>query len=94
MGSLYGTASAGYSVFGSGTVYKLNTNGIGYAVLRSFFGTGGDGQTPYAGLVQDSDGTLFGTTYSGGSSKKGTVFKLATKRGQSLRLVELYRHGR
>jgi uncharacterized repeat protein (TIGR03803 family) len=77
-GFLYGTASAGYSVFGSGTVYKLNTNGIGYAVLRSFFGTGGDGQTPYAGLVQDSDGTLFGTTYSGGSSKKGTVFKLAT----------------
>ena len=33
-------------------------------------------QAPYAGLVKDSAGNLFGTTYQGGSTGYGTIFEL------------------
>jgi uncharacterized protein (TIGR03437 family) len=35
-----------------------------------------DGVSPYAGLVQGSDGNLYGTTFSGGAYGAGTVFRL------------------
>jgi uncharacterized repeat protein (TIGR03803 family) len=44
-------------------------------VLKNFIGS--DGQSPRAGLVL-SGGTLYGTTYCGGSSGLGTVFKVNT----------------
>lgn len=44
-------------------------------VLHSFAG-GNDGQQPYAGLVQATDGVLYGTTYLGGSNNVGIVFKV------------------
>jgi uncharacterized repeat protein (TIGR03803 family) len=51
--------------------------------LYSFGGTAGDGFGPYAGLTQDADGALYGTTFQGGSNSSyklaggcGTVFKL------------------
>jgi len=37
-----------------------------------------DGQSPLAGLVQASDGNLYGTTCCGGKSSKGTVFRITT----------------
>src|SRR5208337_4721117 len=37
---------------------------------------GGDGSQPRAGLVLDAQGNLYGTTYVGGASGDGTVFKL------------------
>src|SRR5271157_5095466 len=40
-------------------------------------GLGGDGVQPSAGLVRDAQGNLYGTTYLGGASDNGTVFKLA-----------------
>src|SRR5947209_2396713 len=43
-------------------------------VLHSFSG-GGDGQQPYAGLVQGTDGALYGTTFQGGTNNAGLVFK-------------------
>jgi uncharacterized repeat protein (TIGR03803 family) len=47
-----------------------------YKVLHRFTG-GADGGRPYAGLIRDAGGDLYGTTYSGGGSKYGTVFKVA-----------------
>ena len=47
---------------GYGTVFKLDTTGK-ETVLYSFSGTGGDGADPDAGLVQDTQGNLYGTTY-------------------------------
>lgn len=76
-GNLYGTTQVGGFV-GSGTVFKLDTNGI-ESVLYSFSG-GDDGGYPLAGLVLDAAGNLYGTTESGGSSGQGTVFKV-TKAG-------------
>jgi uncharacterized repeat protein (TIGR03803 family) len=43
-----------------------------FTVLSNF--TGSSGAYPYGGLMQDSAGTLYGTTYSGGSSSAGTTF--------------------
>ncbi len=71
-GALYGTASQGGSS-GLGTVFKLNPDGSGFTVLHHFAST--TGGTPHAGLIQGSDGALYGTAYSGGSGR-GTVFKL------------------
>jgi uncharacterized repeat protein (TIGR03803 family) len=47
--------------------------------LYSFDGT--DGSEPLAGLVQATNGTFYGTTYSGGANKDGTVFSFAIGMG-------------
>jgi uncharacterized repeat protein (TIGR03803 family) len=73
-GNLYGTTQAG-GASGYGTVFMLDKTGT-ETVLYSFTGTGGDGAYPYAGLVRDSRGNLYGTTYAGGTSDSGTVFVL------------------
>jgi uncharacterized repeat protein (TIGR03803 family) len=44
-------------------------------VLYSFTG-GSDGINPFAGLIFDKEGALYGTTVNGGSGNVGTVFKL------------------
>jgi uncharacterized repeat protein (TIGR03803 family) len=73
-GNLYGTSRSG-GAFGLGSVFKLTTRGK-ETVLHSFTG-GPDGATPFAGLILDSAGNLYGTTYDGGSSaSRGIVFKL------------------
>jgi uncharacterized repeat protein (TIGR03803 family) len=46
-------------------------------VLHSFAGGPSDGAFPFAGLIADRDGNLYGTTASGGASNFGVVFKLA-----------------
>ena len=76
-GNLYGTTAFGGAT-GSGTVFKLDTAGT-LTVLHTFTG-GADGYNPYAGLIQDSAGNLYGTTTYGGSASKtsgyGVVFKI------------------
>jgi uncharacterized repeat protein (TIGR03803 family) len=71
-GNLYGTTSAG-GAYGFGTVFMLDKTGK-ETVLYSFTETGGDGLNPYAGLVRDAKGNLYGTTFGGGTSGDGTVF--------------------
>src|ERR1700691_1467618 len=72
-GNLYGTTNAGGAA-GAGVVYKLAPNGS-LTVLHSFAG-GTDGANPEAGVVIDSSGNLYGTTYAGGLSNVGVVYKL------------------
>jgi uncharacterized repeat protein (TIGR03803 family) len=79
LGNLYGATSAG-GVSGFGTVYKLSNSGK-ETVLYSFTG-GADGSVPYAGLVMDRSGKLYGTTPFGGSSDGGTVFEVNPETGQ------------
>ncbi len=72
-GNLYGTGSGG-GASGAGVVFKLDRRG-NETVLYSFTG-GADGGYPYAGVVQDFFGNLYGTTCCGGASFAGVVFKL------------------
>src|SRR6478736_4280995 len=88
-GVLYGTTVTGGSE-NAGAVFKLNKDGSAYAVLRSFAVTNGQG--PYGGLVEGSDGALYGSTYLGGASKLGTVFKLK-KDGSDLTVLHSFMGG-
>jgi len=73
-GNLYGT-TAGGGTGDSGTVFKVDASGQ-YSVLHSFSSLNSDGFFPYAPLVLDGNGNLYGTTWLGGTSDGGTVFKL------------------
>ena len=73
-GNLYGTTYAG-GASGAGVVYKLDPSGQ-ETVLYSFTG-GNDGANPYSGVVLDSTGNLYGTTYNGGALKAGVVYKVS-----------------
>jgi uncharacterized repeat protein (TIGR03803 family) len=77
-GNLYGTTvfggGTGCSGDGCGTVFKVTKKGE-EAVLYSFTG-GADGANPYAGLIMDAKGNLYGNTNAGGGSGKGVVFEL------------------
>jgi len=77
-GNLYGTTLYG-GVYGDGTVFELRPNENGSwteRVLHSFNTNGKDGYYPYAGLILDAAGNLYGTTYAGGADDYGTVFEL------------------
>jgi uncharacterized repeat protein (TIGR03803 family) len=75
---LYGTTSEG-GAFDEGTVFRVRTNGASYTILRNFAGlAGGDGASPYCRLARDGSGILYGTTYGGGATDYGTVFRLAS----------------
>lgn len=91
-GRLYGTTSVG-GAHGGGTVFELVPNATGTAwtetVLYSFCAEGGssctDGRSPQAGVLIDSAGRLYGTTFDGGAQAApktnfftfaGTVFEL------------------
>lgn len=77
-GSFYGTTSdwPDYSQFGYGTVFRIDTGGSLTTIYR--FTGGSNGAHPSAGLVEGSDGNLYGTTYSGGQYGRGTVFRIDT----------------
>ncbi len=75
-GDLYGTTPFG-GASGAGTVFRITLGGT-LTTLYSFCSQSGcaDGYEPIAGLVQAANGELYGTTYFGGASGAGTVFKI------------------
>lgn len=74
-GYFYGTASSG-GASGEGVIYRVSAAGD-YSVLYSFTG-GVDGGSPRASLIVGKDGNLYGSTYLGGSSGFGTLFRVTT----------------
>jgi uncharacterized repeat protein (TIGR03803 family) len=74
-GNLYGT-TAGGGTYGWGAVFKIAPDGT-ESVLYSFTG-GSDGASPYASLLRDNDGNIYGTTSNGGTTDSGVVYKLAS----------------
>jgi len=87
-GNLYGTTAYG-GIYANGTVFELLPKpggGWGEKILHNFFNNAADGVTPYAGLILDASGSLYGTTAFGGAycvgdGGCGTVFKLGRKAG-------------
>jgi uncharacterized repeat protein (TIGR03803 family) len=80
-GNLYATTKKG-GVYGEGTVFKITPTGK-LTTLYSFCAKSGctDGRFPSAGLVQDTNGTFYGTTSAGGAHQDGTVFSLSVGLG-------------
>lgn len=81
-GNIYGT-TAGYGAQNYGVVYRLTApmsgGDWGFSVLHTFQG-GNDGEVPRDGLIQGTDGTLYGST-AGFDNSYGTVFKMDTDGG-------------
>jgi uncharacterized repeat protein (TIGR03803 family) len=81
-GNLYGTTAYGGThcisggTSGCGTIFGITPTGS-FTVLHSFDST--DGYDPQTSLLQASDGTLYGTTISGGSFSWGTIFSYVPK---------------
>ncbi len=74
-GGMYGTASN--NDLGPGTVFRLGTDGSLSAVYQFCSQPNcADGTIPYSGVILGTDGNLYGTTYGGGASYYGTVFRL------------------
>jgi uncharacterized repeat protein (TIGR03803 family) len=77
--TLYGTTLSGGAA-GAGTVFTISTSGKGFKTLYSFTGQD-DGSNPGSGVIQDSQGNLYGTTEDGGMFLSGTLYRLS-KRGK------------
>ena len=81
-GNFYGTTFSGgandtcshYPPHRCGTVFKITSSGT-LTTLHSF--NGADGDSPWAGLVQATDGNFYGTTAFGGANGDGSVFSLS-----------------
>jgi uncharacterized repeat protein (TIGR03803 family) len=84
-GDLYGTTSAG-GTSGYGTVYQLipvvaNGSKYGKEIVLHNFTHQDDGDVPYAGLVFDHAGNLYGAATGGGVNSGGTIFELSPSEG-------------
>jgi uncharacterized repeat protein (TIGR03803 family) len=88
-GNLYGTTSGG-GAYGYGAVFELVPSQGGWTekLLYSFTG-GSDGSQPFAGLIFDNAGNLYGTTVYGGTYGWGTVYEL-TPSGSGWTVTVLY----
>jgi uncharacterized repeat protein (TIGR03803 family) len=65
------------SAYSNQTKAVISNSGSGSEnALYNFSGSSGDPRLPYAGLVFDKAGNLYGTTEFGGTSNHGTVFEL------------------
>jgi uncharacterized repeat protein (TIGR03803 family) len=80
-GNLYGTTSAG-GTYGNGTIFQLKPSQSGWTenLLHNFQGYW-DGAIPYAGLILDQSGNLYGAAALAGPGGGGTVFELAPSIG-------------
>jgi uncharacterized repeat protein (TIGR03803 family) len=72
-GNFYGTTPEG-GASGEGTIFRMDASG-NVTLLHSFSGPP-DGTAPSGGLIEGSDGYLYGTTKEGGAFGFGTVFKI------------------
>jgi uncharacterized repeat protein (TIGR03803 family) len=75
-GGLYGTTAYG-GALNFGTVFRINSDGSNYRVLRSFTSAAGDGRYPFAPAIEASDGALYGMTVYGGTNDLGTIYQLS-----------------
>jgi uncharacterized repeat protein (TIGR03803 family) len=75
-GNIFGTTNHG-GLFGVGAIYEMvpTTDGWTEHIVYSFTG-GSDGGYPNGGLVLDTSGSFYGTTYAEGTYGCGTVFEL------------------
>ncbi|HTW58652.1 MAG TPA: choice-of-anchor tandem repeat GloVer-containing protein [Terriglobales bacterium] len=76
-GHLYGTCYSG-GANGTGTVFRISMKGV-FTKIYDFPAEGtpdSTGNFPRAGLIQASDGNLYGTAWEGGASNDGTIYQV------------------
>jgi uncharacterized repeat protein (TIGR03803 family) len=89
-GNFYGIAGAGAVGYngvltgggGQGTIFKLSPAGA-LTTLVAFT----NNETPFGGLMQASDGNLYGLTRRGGTYGSGTIFRLSVPMPAALKSV-------
>jgi uncharacterized repeat protein (TIGR03803 family) len=74
-GNLYGTCYEG-GVSSVGTVFRISKSGTFQKIYDFNLAAGNLGYDPAAGLIQSSDGNLYGTTSTGGATGSGAVYKV------------------
>ena len=74
-GRLYGRTLSGGETNGA-TVFGLNTDGSGFQILHSFERSDIENYIAFSGLLEASDGLLYGTASSEGPNRAGSVFRL------------------
>ncbi len=88
-GNFYGATGSG-GAHGEGTVFKITSAGV-LTTLYSFCPDGDgctDGAEPEGGLVQATNGIIYGTTYAGGLyDQGGTVFSMNVGLGAFVKTV-------
>jgi uncharacterized repeat protein (TIGR03803 family) len=75
-GNIFGTTERG-GLHDRGTIFRLSDDGSGYTATTLYSFAGPDGQYPLAELLADAEGSLNGTTFTGGANDRGTVFRLS-----------------
>jgi uncharacterized repeat protein (TIGR03803 family) len=76
-----------------GVIFSIDTSGTNFQVLHSFLGGGNsDGDRPMGSLIL-SGSTLYGMTYMGGRSDKGTIFSVGTD-GTNFQLLHSFAGGK
>ena len=73
-GNLYGTTEYQNGALFAGAIWKIDTKGH-FSVLHDF-NQAKDGGEPNSPLIVDTDGKLYGTTYTGGTGGYGTVYQV------------------
>ena len=76
-GKLYGTCSTGGTASG-GTVFQMTTGGKVTTLYNFSTNNPVNGATSFSGVVQGSDGFLYGVASVGGANGLGTLFKVST----------------
>ena len=62
----------------AGTLFSINTDGVGFSLMESFGGTPADGAFPVGNLTLSGNGlTLYGMTQQGGTANQGVIFSRA-----------------
>lgn len=79
-GNMYGTTLNGGS-YNAGSVFQLTPSNGGWSESVIYTFNGQIGSNPYAGVILDNNGNLYGTTYGGGANNAGVVFELTQSGG-------------
>jgi len=73
--TLFGTTYSGVGNSTNGALFQLTSNGL-LTILHPFT-NGADGAKPYAGVIRDGGGDLYGATvYGGNQGGYGTIYRL------------------
>jgi uncharacterized repeat protein (TIGR03803 family) len=87
-GRLYGKTISGGEGDGV-TIFGVNTDGSGFQSLHTFEHSVSDHYIAYSGLIESSDGALYGTASAEGPDRGGSVFRI-NKDGSTFQTLHLF----